>query len=148
MKYFKGYNRKTERRIFCVVYDEPQQDELFHTKPYRVEYCYMDQSGIERTNLEDFEKKFYLAREIGEAEYNLYHHIQRLITEFYMNQITGGFPSSAIPMYGRRLDRIIGEAYMEVKPKDISVAEAFANAFSTSLKSNIEATNLEEDKED
>ena len=139
MRYFKGYNKTTDRHIFCILYDKPQEDKLFNSEPYIAEYGYMDESGRHYANtFEELEKDFYLSREIGKEEYNLYYNIQQLITEFYMNQITGGFPSKSVETCGRLLDHQIRKAYKEVMPKDISVAEALANAMANSLKNDIE----------
>ena len=61
---------------------------------YIMECYYLEQSGtMSFATVEDCQKDHYILREISDAEFDLYSDIQRLLTEVYMNQFTGGFPN-------------------------------------------------------
>ena len=59
-----------------------------------MEGYYLEKSGtMSFATVEDCQKDHYILREISDAEFDLYSDIQRLLTEVYMNQFTGGFPN-------------------------------------------------------
>ena len=100
MRYFKGSEKGTGRHVFFRLYDEPQYHR-FGLGPniYIMECYYLEQSGTMRfAKVEDCQKDYYILREISDAEFDLYSDIQRLLTEVYENQFTGGFPRDANSM--------------------------------------------------
>ena len=95
MRYFKGSEKETGRHVFFRLYDEPQY-KRFGLEPdtYIMEGYYLEKSGtMSFATVEDCQKDHYILREISDAEFDLYSDIQRLLTEVYMNQFTGGFPN-------------------------------------------------------
>ena len=96
-RYYKG-NSKVDSQHLVVfkLYDEMQNSKFGLVRDYIVEVEYIDHSGINKyASFAECLKDYYVRREISEEEYNMYLTIQTLITELYMNNITGGFPRKA-----------------------------------------------------
>ncbi len=115
VKYYKGYSKDSaSRRAVFAVYDEPK--ETLCDETYTVEATNLDETGITRfSTVEECEAKFYMSREIGEAEYSMYRKMQRIIEEMFQNQYTGGFPRPEVVLDSeRQLSREIRNALTDM----------------------------------
>ncbi len=93
-RYFKGVSKaEPSHRAIIVVYDEPQKVGFFDEKAYIAEASFLDCTAITKfTSLKECEEMFYLSKPINNSEYITYKHIQMLIEELYLNQLSGGWP--------------------------------------------------------
>lgn len=72
------------------------------------------------------------------SEYDLYKTIQRIATEFFMNQFTGGFPREAnVISDSRKIGRQVDKALKEIN-SGISEGEAWHDATITLAKAEVE----------
>lgn len=95
MRYFKGKEKSTGRKMIYKLYDEPQKIGIFKraAEDYIIVASALEGRGLTRyATIEDCQKNHYILREISEQEYECYILIQFLLTEMYLNQFTGGFP--------------------------------------------------------
>ena len=116
MRYFKGHSKVDGRHMIFEVYEEPQQD-LFDEQPYLIVGSALEKTGlIHYKNYEVCEAANHLMREITEEEYICYRTIQRLLTELYMHDITGGFPDvTAVTHLCRDLPREVDKWIMKLR---------------------------------
>ena len=106
-RYFKGHDINSDHLAIFKVYDEQVNCKFGLVKSYIVEVQHIDHCGIDHyETLEDCLKEYVMKREIFEDEYKFYESMQALITEFYENQIIGGFPrESTVSMISRKIHR-------------------------------------------
>ena len=109
MRYYKGHSKIDGRQMIFEYYEEPQIG-LFD-ESYQVIASAIEKTGDkEYPSLLECEKENYVQREITETEYESYRLIQKLLTEMFMNQFTGGFPrKKVIHSVMRELPRKIAE---------------------------------------
>ena len=95
MKHFKGYEKKSGRRVFIEIYDKPKRP-LYQEKEAIGEAGHMDETGrmhiFDEKDLQDY----YGLREICCDEYEIYFCCQHIIEECALSGVTGGFPSKDI----------------------------------------------------
>lgn len=95
MRYFKGQEVSTGRKMIYKLYDEPQKIGIVDraAKDYIIVASALEEKGLTSyATIEDCQKDHYILREISEQEYECYILIQFLLTEMYYNQFIGGFP--------------------------------------------------------
>ena len=138
-RYYKGYEKNTNRYMIVEFYDEPKK-KLFglHCPNDEMEmgqYSFMDHCGlnsISESTLDKFNNDFHLARQISKREYEIFQLLQSISTEIYMHDITGGFPSrEGTPRMCRQLER---EVRLYCKNDIETETESFANAISDMIK--------------
>lgn len=94
-RYFKGHDKRNGRQMIFEVYDEPQND--FEDTVYQVVASAIEKTGRkDYVSIEDCETENFIEREISETEYYTYILIQKLLTEMFLNQYTGGFPCMSV----------------------------------------------------
>ena len=93
-KYFKGYDITFNRRIVIALYYEALNEQELDV-PCMIEVTRLDDTAIDRLSTieECTERGYKFDREISEEEYNLYILLAKIITECFLNQYVGGFPS-------------------------------------------------------
>ena len=112
MKHFKGYEKKTGRRVFIEIYDKSKRP-LYREKEAIGDVQHMDETGrVHLFDQKDLEQ-FYGIREISDDEYEIYFCCQHIIEECAMAGITGGFPDPSITKMARILkqdvDRFVND---------------------------------------
>lgn len=91
VRYFKGHDKRNGRQMIFEVYDEPQYED--EETVYQVVASAIEKTGRkDYVSVEDCETENFVEREISETEYYTYILIQKLLTEMFLNQYTGGFP--------------------------------------------------------
>ena len=114
MRYYKGHSAIDGREIIIKLYDEPQTNIFSDT--YICEVSAIEKTGITHyQTLNDCDKDNYRQREISEQEYICYEQIQRLLTEMFMHDFTGGFPrKETIKNISKKLPRQLTNWLQEV----------------------------------
>ncbi len=94
MRFFKGYSID-HRRSIAKVYDT-MQPSMFNQEDYSVEVVDVCDGSRKFFRTMDDLTDYNFTREISENEFNMYRTSARMLTEIWMHQYTGGFPSESI----------------------------------------------------
>ena len=115
VRYFKGHSKKDSRMMIFEIYDEPQET-FFDDETVQAIASAIEKTGMtDYATIEECEQENYIEREISQAEYRSYRIIQRLLTEMFLNQYTGGFPrQSEVNRLMRELPRSIAKWQTEI----------------------------------